>query len=131
MISRASSQHVLLLDSIASSKSPRLCRRAIVRITCRSVEASLRAPAARRHRPTGDGRKVSSGKSQIVEGFETATLPELRRIDDRGAAHWYEKALELAREEQWESARKVFQATTLMYPNLCRAWVSWAQVFLP
>lgn len=94
------------------------------------VSTSLRYGSSSNRRrlvPLGRGQ-LSLVSGRQIKGFETATLPELRRIDDRGAAVWYEKALELAREEQWEAARKVFQTTTALYPNLCRAWVSWAQV---
>jgi hypothetical protein len=57
-----------------------------------------------------------------------ATLPQLRIIDRRGAATWYEAAIAFARKEEWDAARQVFKTTTELYPDLCRAWVSWAQV---
>jgi len=75
-----------------------------------------------RHRP-GYG-KHSHGPSFSLE---TATLPELHQIDPRGAL-WYHRALELARKQQYEKSRRVFQAISQAYPNLCRAWVSWAQM---
>jgi hypothetical protein len=59
--------------------------------------------------------------------LETATLTQLQGIDPRGAC-WYERALELARQQDFEKSRRVFQAIVMTYPNLCRAWVSWAQV---
>lgn len=65
--------------------------------------------------------------SGLSVALEVATLPQLRPVDAR-AACWYERALELARQQQFEHARRVFEATVKTYPNLCRAWVSWAQV---
>ena len=57
-----------------------------------------------------------------------ATLPQLRVMDRRGAAHLYEAGLEFSRRQDWQAARRVFKTTTDLYPDLCRAWVSWAQV---
>jgi len=71
-------------------------------------------------------RNLPGNKSCVA--LETATLRQLMVADRRGAAAWYDTALGLARGEDWTAARRVFQATTEIYPNLCRAWVSWAQM---
>lgn len=44
------------------------------------------------------------------------------------AAALYSAALDLARSEQFDRARRVFQAAVTADPCLLKAWVSWAQV---
>jgi len=66
---------------------------------------------------------------RAVPRNEIITLPQLRQAVDRAtAAALYGRALDLARRERWEMARRVFRLTTSLYPDLCRAWVSWAQM---
>lgn len=87
----------------------------------------LSGTASRSPIPTGGASSQVGTASSMTVTLEVATLPQLRPVDAR-AACWYQRALELARQQQFEHARRVFQATVTTYPNLCRAWVSWAQV---
>lgn len=49
-------------------------------------------------------------------------------VDNHVASILYECALDLARVEEYRAARKVFEALLVRYPNMCKAWVSYAQM---
>uniref|UniRef100_A0A061RIW5 Uncharacterized protein n=1 Tax=Tetraselmis sp. GSL018 TaxID=582737 RepID=A0A061RIW5_9CHLO len=96
------------------------------------ASAGIQTPSCmRRHFIAAKPLKMQQRPNLVRENklcLEKATLPMLKILDDNEAATWYSTALQLARQERWEYARRVFSATVQRYPNLCRAWVSWSQM---
>jgi ferric-dicitrate binding protein FerR (iron transport regulator) len=53
-------------------------------------------------------------------------LPKQQQPQTGDAA--YEAALELSRAQQYAAARAAFEALVRAHPNMCKAWVSYAQM---
>lgn len=74
-------------------------------------------------RPQLGNSLVSKAPSPTSTGFSGHATAGMRR-----ASRHYLSALQLAREQDFESARAVFSLSTQLHPEETQAWVSWAQM---
>lgn len=89
-------------------------------------QRSLDVTAAAAVGPSGGGGSGGLGGSP-PPSTSFARRRQLVQSPQRAAA-LYSAALDLARSEQFDRARRVFQAAVTADPCLLKAWVSWAQV---